>query len=99
MSRVEESRRENCSGVRIGLRVFVAGSWEGKMEMWRGLFCIVFLGQSSVLRSPFLSCNRYKDNVHYALSRQCRLSRVLRSPWSHWLAVLFDGIGVWLKMK
>lgn len=39
MSRVEERRRENCSGVRIGWRVFVCGSCEGKMEMWRGLFC------------------------------------------------------------
>lgn len=39
MSSVEDSSSENCSGVRIGLRVFVAGSWEGKMEMWRGLFC------------------------------------------------------------
>lgn len=39
MSRVEERSSENWRGVRIGLRVFVAGSWEGKMEMWRGLFC------------------------------------------------------------
>lgn len=39
MSSVEDSSSENCRGVRIGLRVFVAGSWEGKMEMWRGLFC------------------------------------------------------------
>lgn len=39
MSSVEDSSSENWRGVRIGLRVFVAGSWEGKMEMWRGLFC------------------------------------------------------------
>lgn len=39
MSSVEDSSSENCRGVRIGFRVFVAGSWEGKMEMWRGLFC------------------------------------------------------------
>lgn len=38
MSRVEESKSENWSGVRIGVRVLVRGSWEGKMEMWRGLF-------------------------------------------------------------
>jgi hypothetical protein len=35
---VEDSRRENCRGVRIGANVFVPGSSEGKMEMWRGLF-------------------------------------------------------------
>lgn len=41
MSSVEDRSSENCSGVRMGLSVFVAGSWEGKMEMWRGLFCMV----------------------------------------------------------
>lgn len=39
MSSVEERSSENWSGVRMGLSVLVAGSWEGKMEMWRGLFC------------------------------------------------------------
>lgn len=38
MSIVEERRRENWRGVRIGAKVFVVGSWEGKMEMCRGLF-------------------------------------------------------------
>lgn len=38
ISRVEERRRENCSGVRIGAKVFVEGLWEGKIWMWRGLF-------------------------------------------------------------
>lgn len=36
----EERRSENWRGVRIGAKVFVAGSWEGNMEMWRGLFCM-----------------------------------------------------------
>ena len=40
MSRVEERSSEKWRGVRIGLKVFVAGSWEGKIEMWRGLFCV-----------------------------------------------------------
>jgi hypothetical protein len=35
---VEERRSENWRGVRIGANVFVAGSSEGKMEMWSGLF-------------------------------------------------------------
>lgn len=38
MSIVEERRRENWRGVRRGVKVLVEGSWEGKMEMWRGLF-------------------------------------------------------------
>jgi hypothetical protein len=36
---VEERRRENWRALRTGAKVFVAGSWVGKMEMWRGLFC------------------------------------------------------------
>lgn len=47
MSSVEDSSRENCRGVRIGFSVFVAGSWDGKMEMWRGLFCLVFAASSA----------------------------------------------------
>lgn len=35
---VEDRRSENWRGVRIGANVFVPGSSEGKMEMWRGLF-------------------------------------------------------------
>jgi len=34
MSRVEERRRENWSGVRRGMLC----GWEGKIVMWRGLF-------------------------------------------------------------
>jgi hypothetical protein len=35
---VEDKRSENWRGVRIGAKVFVPGSSEGKIEMWRGLF-------------------------------------------------------------
>jgi len=38
MSRVLERRRENCNGVRRG---WLVGA-EGKMEMWRGLFCDLY---------------------------------------------------------
>jgi hypothetical protein len=37
---VLERRRLNCSGVWTGAKVLVAGSTEGKMLMWRGLFYI-----------------------------------------------------------
>jgi len=51
MSSVEDRSSENWRGVRIGLRVFVAGSWEGNMEMWRGLFCVDDYAVSLVARS------------------------------------------------
>lgn len=40
-SMVEERRRENWRAVRTGAKLLVTGSWDGKMEMWRGLFCFV----------------------------------------------------------
>lgn len=44
-SRQEDKRRENCRGVRTGVvDVFVEGSWEGKIVMWRGLFCLLLVG-------------------------------------------------------
>ena len=46
MSRVLERRRENWRGVRIGAEAFDEDEdkdCEGKMEMWRGLFCLVLV--------------------------------------------------------
>jgi hypothetical protein len=40
-SKLLERRRENCSGVRTGAEaVLVLGSYEGKMVMCSGLFCL-----------------------------------------------------------
>jgi hypothetical protein len=38
-SSVLERMRENWRGVRAGRNELVEGSEEGKMDVWRGLFC------------------------------------------------------------
>lgn len=65
MSRVLARRRENWRGVRSGV---LLGA-EGKMEMWRGLFCVFV---------------RLRIGVGGADLRSCllRLGRLLRVLWS-----------------
>lgn len=56
---VEERRRENWRAVRTGAKVLVAGSWDGKMEMWRGLFCLavcVSFDHQVTVGDAFLHC-------------------------------------------
>lgn len=66
MSRVLARRRENWRGVRSGVLVGA----EGKMEMWRGLFCVV------IVRLRMGSC---RVDLHSCLSRLDRLLKVLLS--------------------
>lgn len=72
MSRVLARRREYCSGVRRGVLVGA----EGKMEIWRGLFCM------NLLDGGMGSC---VFGLHSCLSRLGRLLKVLLS-WCDFIA-------------
>lgn len=54
--------------------------WEGKMEMWRGLDCVVLSTSRGVEEAETEQV--WKLRVHFCRSRLGRLSMVLLPLWS-----------------